>query len=231
MKLVKSIFFLLFVNITANAQIQQVNNGRLDELVFYVGTNTIEYDKEAEGSPYLHEAFIPAKINGIEKTQFVRFNAVEGTIELKDNDQILTLSPSYNYTIKLLDGSNKTYETYSFTNYGSITTTSFFEKLYTSEKFSLFLKERIIYSPPKKAKSSYDQDVPGKFKKGNTIFYVTDLDGNSDALFEISKKKKNRSNLFKDQSKLVENFIKKEALKMNKKEDLIALLNFYFKNQ
>ncbi len=228
MKLIHYIFIILFAGTSAYAQIQQVNNGRLDELVFYVGTNTTEYDTEAEGSRYLNEEFTPARINNIEGTQFVRFNAVEGTIELKDNDKILTLSQSYVYVIKLLDGSDKTYETHSFTDEDGAITNSFFEKLYTSEKFALFLKERIIYIPAKKAKSSYEQDVPGKFKKGNTIFYVTDLSHQSDLLFEVPKKRKKLSSLFKKHIKPIEKFIKKEGLKTDGEEDIIKIINFYF---
>ena len=229
MKLIQYIPIILFVGTSAYAQIQQVNNGHFDELVFYVGTNTAEYDDEAEGSPYLNEKFIPARINGIEETQFVRFNAVENTIELKDEDKVLTLSKSYDYVIQLLDSSEKRYETHSFINEDGTTGSSYFEKLHSSDKFALFLKERIIYTPSKKAKSSYEQDVPGKFKKGNTIFYVTDLGLTNDSLLEIPKKKKTLSSLFKGKSKSVEKFIKKEKLKMNKKEDIIAILNFFFR--
>lgn len=229
MKIIYQILVLIFVGPSISAQIQQVNNGSLNELVFYVGTNTTEYDKEAEGSRYLDKEFTPAKINNIEETQFVRFNAVENTIELKDKDRVLTLSKSYDYSIKLLNGSDKTFETHSFIDEDGTTTTSFFEKLYTSENFALFLKERIIYIPAKKAKSSFEQDVPGKFKKGNTIFYVTNLEGKSVGLTEIPKKRKNLSKLFGNQTKSIEKFIKKEELKMNKKEDILKVLIFYFK--
>lgn len=48
-------------------------------------------------------------------TYFVRFNAVENNIEFRgENDVIMTLPKSDVYEIKLLDGSNKEYETHSF---------------------------------------------------------------------------------------------------------------------
>lgn len=230
MKKIYLIPVLVFVGSSISAQLQQVNNGSLDELVFYVGTNSIKYDEQALGSRYLDAEFVPARINEIEETQFVRFNAAENTIELKDtDDKVLTLSKSYNYSIKLLNGSEKTYETHSFIDEDGSNVISFFEKLYTSEKFALFLKERIIYIPAKKATSSYEQDVPGKFKKGNTIFYVTDLNRKSQVLFEFPKKKKELSILFEERTKSIQKFIKKEGLKMSKKEDIIAVLNFYFR--
>lgn len=216
----------------ASAQLQQVNNGSIDDLVFFVSTNTKIYDKEAKGSRYLNEEFIPARINTIKEVQLIRFNAVENTIELKDSkDKILILSKSYDYSIKLLDGSNKLYETHSYIDEDGAKAISFFEKIYTTEKYALYLKERIIYKPGKKATSSYEQDLPGKFKKGNTIFYVTDLNPKNTGLIAVSKKKKTLSVLFQKQAKTIDKFIKKEGLKMDKKEDIISILNFYFEKE
>ncbi|MEP3211318.1 MAG: hypothetical protein ABJN95_19185 [Maribacter sp.] len=228
MKLKYLVLVLAVVGTSVSAQIQQVNNGSLNELVFYVGTNKPKYDAEAEGSPYLNEEFAPARINGIEETQFVRFNAVESTIELKDEDKILTLSNAYSYSIKLLNGSDQTYETHSFSNEDGTSGISFFEKLYVSKKFALYQKERIIYTAAKKAKSSYEQDLPAKFKRGRTLFYITDPKLKSTGLLEFPKKKKNLSNLFEKQTKPMEKYIKKEGLKMNSTEDIIKIMNFYY---
>ncbi|MFS4493860.1 hypothetical protein [Maribacter sp. 2308TA10-17] len=231
MKIYVIIAFYL-ISISASAQIQQTNNGSLNELVYYVGTNTKKYDDEAEGLRYLTEQFTPATINGITETQLVRFNVVENTIEIKDeNNKVLTLSQSYDYTVKLLDGSNKTYETHSFIDENGNKSITFFEKLYGNENFRLYLKERIIYIPAKKSTSSYEQDVPGKFKKGNTIFHITDFISNSSILIEVPKKGKKLAILFKDQAKYMEKFIKHEKLKTDQKEDLIKIFNSYFNLQ
>lgn len=224
--------FLLAVFTIAIAEAQIVQNAgteSLYELTFYVKSNNTLYDDEAKGSRYLNEKFVPAKINAVKETQLVRFNVVENTIEIKgENDAILTLSKSYAYSIALLDGSNTTYETHSYITQDGKKEVSFFEKIYTTELYALYLKERIIYNPGKKAKSSYEQDTPGKFLKGNTIFYVADLTSKKEGLLTIPKKKKNLSSIFFDQTKSVEKFIKKEKLKLDKKEDLIEIMNFYF---
>lgn len=228
MKLKYLVLVLVVAGTAVSAQIQQPNNGSLNELVFYVGTNKQKYDDEAEGSPYLNEEFTPARINGIKETQFVRFNAVENTIELKDEDKILTLSNAYSYAIKLLNGTDQTYETHSFIDEDGTNAISFFEKIYVSEKFALYQKERIVYTAAKKAKSSYEQDIPAKFKSGRTLFYITDPTPKSAGLLEFPKKKKNLSRIFKKQTKLIEKYIKKEGLKMNSTADIIKIMNFYF---
>lgn len=228
-------YLLLIFSLTiffASAQLQQVNNGSIDDLVFFVSTNNKIYDKEAKGSRYLNEEFIPARINTIKEVQLIRFNAVENTIEMKDSEnKILTLSKSYDYSIKLLDSSNKLYETHSYINKDGAKAISFFEKIHTTEKYALYVKERVIYIPGKKATSSYEQDIPGKFKKGNTIFYVTNLNPKKKGLIEVPKKKKNLSILFQEQAKTIEKRMKKESLKMDKREDIITILNFYFEKE
>ena len=228
-------YLLIIFSLTTlfvSAQLQQVNNGSIDDLVFFVSTNNKIYDKEAKGSRYLNKEFIPARINTIKEVQLIRFNAVENTIEIKDSeDKILTLSKSYDYSVKLLDGSNKLYETHAYMDEDGVKVISFFEKIHTTEKYTLYLKERIIYVPTKKAKSSYEQDVPGKFKKGNTIFYVTDLNQKNTGLVAVSKKKKALSLLFKEKTKDIEKRIKKEGLKIDKRKDIITILNFYFEKE
>lgn len=228
MKKISLTLFLVLIGSCVFAQIQQLNNGTLNELVFFVGTNNKKYDEDSEGSRYLNESFLPARINDIKETQLVRFNVVENAIEIKDsNGKVLTLSNSYEYSIKFLDGSKKVYETHAFLNENSTTSISFFEKIHATEKFALFLKERIIYIPGKKSTSSYEQDISGKFKKGRTLFYITDLASQSTALLEVPKKRKNLSRLFKKQTKTLEMHMKKKALKLDRKEDLIKIVNFY----
>lgn len=222
-------FLGLLLFYCTSAQIQQVNNGTFNELVFYVSTNTTTFDDEVQGTRYLNDEFAPAKINSIEEVQFVRFNVVENHIELRDNNsKVLTLSKSYDYTIRLLDESGKQYETHSYIDDNGDTANSFFEKIHHSENYALYLKERIIYIPEKKAKSSYEQDIPGEFKKGNTVFYCTDFKRKSDTLLKIPKKRKNLSILFNERTKMVEKFIKKKGLNMSKKDDIIAMLEFFF---
>ncbi len=81
----KIALLLSLLSLSLSGQIHQDRNGDIDELVFYISTVNTEYDK-AEGSRYLNATFVPARINGLTETQFIRFNVVENTIELKKND-------------------------------------------------------------------------------------------------------------------------------------------------
>ena len=67
------LFIMLLVGTSLTAQIQNVQNQTLQDLQYYVNTNNPKYES-AEGSRYLQDDFVPAKINGILKTQLLRFN-------------------------------------------------------------------------------------------------------------------------------------------------------------
>jgi hypothetical protein len=209
-KLIFTVAWLIVTGIFA--QIQQPRNDSFNELVFFVGTNNPEFEK-AEGSRYLNADFVPARVNQIRETQLVRFNVVENAIEVKKgSEQIMTLSTSYKCTITLLDGSDKTYETLSFRDETGSTKTTFFEKIYKADHFSLYLKERIQFIPAKPEKSSYEKAVPAKFVKGNEIFYVIGLESNPKGLTELPKKKKDFLKVLgnSENSKKVEKMIKEK---------------------
>ncbi|MEL6917237.1 MAG: hypothetical protein AAFO99_05845 [Bacteroidota bacterium] len=222
------IVFLIIPASHISAQIVRNTTESFNELVFFVGINNPEYDN-AEGSRYLNEEFVLAKINSISKVQPVRFNLIENSIEIRKEDgTIMSLSQSYDYTIKLVDGSKKEYETKRFKNENGDIKTSFFEKIHATENYALYFKERIRYIPKKPAKSSYDQEVPAKFVKGISKFYMAFSKSESQELIEIPRRKKDFLKTFMDKDGTMEKFLKKEKLKFDKKEDLVKLLDFYF---
>ena len=107
------------------SQIQNQQLSRLSDLEFYVRTNNPSYST-AEGSRYLNEEFLPAKINGIEKTQLLRFNVPDNAVEVKNSkNEIMALTLKKGYTIKIMDGLFKVYETHQYLNKDGKKQTSF----------------------------------------------------------------------------------------------------------
>ena len=220
----------LFIVINIEAQIQNPNNDSFNELVFFVGTNNPLYNN-AEGSRYLGDEFIPAKINDIKETQLLRFNVVENTIEIRKNDgDVLNLSKKHRYVILLLDGSDRQYETLAYKNEKGETETTFFEKIHRNPNFTLYLKERIKYIPAKPERSSYEKAVPAKFIKANNSFYVIGLPSNLKGMTALPRKRKDFLGLFGTYSQTIEKMIKKEKLDIGRREDIVKILEFYFKN-
>lgn len=219
---VLSVVFLM-ISTCLIGQITANNNARLSDLEFFVWKNNPKYDG-AEGSQYLFEYFIPAKINAIKKTYAIRFDAVDNAIEFKDQEgQTKVLSPQKDYTIMLSDGSNRLFKTKNYRNDDKNSGKSFFEELYGGEKFQIYRKERIKFQPLKPARSGYEPEVPAKFIRLNDAFYVHYSNLPSDLLIEIPRKKKRLKTFFGKEYAELEKFSKKNELHFDNADDLIVL--------
>lgn len=216
--------FLFFIVSSLSAQL---NQGFYDDLVFLM-KNTDDRYQGVAGTPYLTKGFIPAKIDNIKETVFLRLNSFENTIELKKPDgDIFILSKSQDYRFKLNE-SQKEYETHAYGGDKGKEDTAFFEKIHDGKMFKLFIKENIKLIPKKIAQSGFEQDTPAKFVKLKDVYYVNDFKSKSSRLIEVPNKKKAVDNVFGDKSKSIQEFIKKQRLRLDNKDDLVQIFNFYF---
>ena len=219
---------ILCSSVLVSAQISQPRNESLNELVYYVGTNTAKYNNTI-GSPYIKEAFSPAKINQLPQIHLVRFNIAENTIEVKKADgTVMSLDKTYQYRIVLQDSTRKIYETRTYLDEKKKVKTTFFEKLHQETAYTLYARERIKYIPGRPEKSSYEPAVPAKFIALEPIYYSTKPSVENVALQMLPKKKKPFLALFKSRAKAVDKYIKKERLRLDKKADIIRILNFLY---
>jgi len=183
-----------------------------------------------EGSPYLDSEFKPAKINEISETKFVRFNAFEGKIEVKEKSGVIVLSDSDSYVITLQDGSNKIYETRNYEDEFGNSQVSFFELLKDHKNYRLYLKQDITLTKAVKAEG-YAKAEPAKFKGPLDTFYVLDFIGNSQKLLPIPYRMKSFLTIFPQKHKALKSFIKEHKLKTRNAEDLIKIFDYYFSDQ
>jgi len=209
-------------------QIQDVPNGSLQDLAFYIGSNNPKY-ANAEGSRYLNDNFIAAKINKISETQWIRFNVVENTVEMKaENDEVRTLSLNQIQKIQLLNGSDIVFEIHHYRDEHGTIQSSFFESISSGKNYTLYRKERIKFVPSIPEKSSYEPAVPARFVKIKTKLYVSGFleEGH---LEEIPTKKKAFLKLFGANATSIQKFIKAEKLQWQNSEALVLILNYHFK--
>jgi hypothetical protein len=213
------------------ARIKAIQNGANTELYFNRTVMAPTYD-EVIGSPYLYEDFIPAKVNDIPSTHFIRFNVYDNSIEYKGDDNVIyALEKSYDYSIELLDGSNKIFVTHSYLDDKKGEQKTFFEKIYNNDNFGLYLKEMIDYTPVKLAKTSFEPNRPAKFSKRKGAYYFQDLKTGSKELLKLAKKEKQFLKQFDTHSDALKKLIKKEKLNIGDKNHLIRILDFYFAQQ
>ena len=189
------------------------------------------YDEEyhsPEGSPYLNKEFAPAKINEIRETKLVRFDAYEGRIEVMANAaQVIILNNSEIFRVSLLDGSDRIFETHGYIDEKGNSKHSFFEKLESRDEFKLYLKEKVKYFKSKKAQA-YKAGEPAQFRKVKGTYYIIDFKSNSGKLIGIPQSKKEFVAFFGKHSKDIKNFMKDNKIKINNKEDLLKVFDFYF---
>jgi hypothetical protein len=217
------LFFLVYTATSA-----QINEGAFDDFIYFVNQNRPAYEG-IEGTPYLSENFIPARINNYKKEIYIKFNVYANNIELKrPNNDIVILSLEKEYKFKLLDGFNTEYEIHDYINEKGVKSKTFFKKVRTGKNFTLFLKENIKFTPKKLATSGFEQNQPAKFTKSKGTFYVAKLEEDARTLVAVPSRKKELSNFFNGKSKSVLEFIKKERLKLDNKEDLVKLFSFYW---
>ena len=190
----------------------------------FISPENRDKPERAEGSPYITEEFVPAKVNGSDKLFAIRYNGSKDLMEVKgDDDKTLLINKYKDYVIKLTDGSNKVYQTVSYEN----GTRGFALSVWIDEgKNGLFIRESVKYSPEKIAQSSYDRDQPPKFSRQKDAFYMRI--GEKGNLVQLPSNKKKFYAAFGNKQKEIQAFVKKEKLKISKKEDLIKIMLFYF---
>ncbi|NNK76939.1 MAG: hypothetical protein HKP42_12860 [Maribacter sp.] len=210
------------------ARVQAIQNGANTELYFNRAVMAPTYN-EVIGSPYLYEDFLPAKVNNIPTTHFIRFNVFDNNIEYKGQDNIIyAMAKSYDYVIELLDGSNRIFETHAYMDEKKGKLSTFFEKIYNDDNFGLYLKEMIDYTPVKLAKTSFEPNRPAKFTKIKGTYYFQNLNTKSKELLKLPKREKLFLKQFDAHDDALKKFIKKEGLSISKEIHLIRILEFYF---
>ncbi|MGB5387050.1 MAG: hypothetical protein WBN20_09725 [Eudoraea sp.] len=224
MKNVILIVSLLVSCITVFGQEQRTYFG---DVYFVPGKYKSIYNSP-EGSPYLNEEFVPAKINNIADTQLVRFDAVLGNVEVMITEsKVVTIENSKPYTISLMDGSNKVYKTLKYADLNGNENNSFFELLDSTLIYKLYLKENKRFFKKVKAQG-YAEEKPAQFKKVKSEFYVTDFKSQSERLLYIPQKLKPFTEFFQEDSKSIKNFIKDNKLNIGDANDLVKIFKFHF---
>jgi len=220
-------FIVVFLVLGLTTQAQQELRNSLGDVYYDSNLYNTKYNAQ-EGTPYLNEVFTPAKIDNISETKLVRFDAVEGRVEILVNDKkVLILDDAESHLITLLDGSNKQYETKKYLTEKGIPKTSFFELVAKNENYTLYLLERIKFYKAVKAQG-YGAPKPAMFKYAKKVYYLTDFKTKSDQLLNIPSKVKNFVALFPGHSKSVKLFIKENTLKIDNEKDLLRIFDFYF---
>nr|WP_319570781.1 hypothetical protein [uncultured Draconibacterium sp.] len=180
-------------------------------------------ESEIEGSPYLIDEFTKGTIYTSQKIQYndipLRYNIYNDEMEFQTpDDQILAIA-----TPEIVEKAVVGEDTFSNIPYefGNKVKRAYFILLIEG-KLSLYARPEVMYQKPKKA-AGYKEPEPAKFIKRPDVFY---LRINQQAAVKIESKK-DLQNFFTDHQKQIQDFIKKNKIKVGKKDKIIELVQYY----
>lgn len=181
------------------------------------------------GSPYLNEEFLPAKVNDYKNPELVRFNAIEGTVEvLISENKVIVLDNSIPYAITLLDN-KKQYFIKKFIDSKENLNSSYFELIDSVNYHKIYLKENKVFQKKVKAQGYADEE-PAKFKKSKDEVFISNFNGQTSNLLKLPETTNKFVKVFDPDSKMIKQFIKDEKLDVSQSKDVVKILKFYYKD-
>lgn len=181
---------------------------------------------EAEGSPYINEAFENVKFKRFgDRIYSARFNANLGDIEVQMNDKLIALNKNQDFEVTFLQ-SNKTYKNFTFNDNGK-TTKQFFVVVFDNSEYALLKKEYIKFRAESLSQTGYDKGKPAAFIREKDVYYFKV----GDDIEELSTRKKKFAAAFPEQTKAIKAYIKNEKLDLEEEGDLIKAFQYVIEIQ
>jgi len=227
----KLVFTWMFVSVACISQAQLGGSSlsiNLDD--FYKRFKNYEYSqKQGEksdilGSPYESDEFVPGSIVTLTKQHYVgipmRFNIFSDQVEFKVPDGgIFAIGlPEIIDSVRIGD---KTFIYYPY-KYSFKIQKGYFKVLTPGSP--ALLQKMNIYLKPAEPPRPYKDPIPPTFVRTPDEFYLA---FSPDAALKITGKRDFLNTLNKNRSEL-EQFIKKNKLKLDKPDDLVKLMEYYF---
>lgn len=172
------------------------------------------------GSPYIYDAFLPAKVNDYKDIVAARFDAYKNQITIQINStKEFYLDKKLGNKIKFINTS-ESYQIF----HDEKDKPEFFKVLKANEKYSLLIRHEVKLNGGQKPKNSYDQYKPASFKRAKDKLYLS-LDNKS--ALKVPSNKKKFYKIFQKKGNKMKEFIKKNKLNIKKQADLLKILEFY----
>lgn len=232
MKTFKILFFQITICVVTlcfvfNLQAQNTAYNQRDNFgQAYFNPNVyLKQFKDFEGSPYLMEDYVLAKINDNKINRLVRFNKYSGKIEVQvAENKAIELPDDKSFEIRLLNGTDRYFKTGKYLSMDGKKEYSFFEKVYDGTGFTLFKKENVRFIKSKEA-GAYSNPKPAKFQNQNPTFLLQKKGSFSDQVVELSNNRKKFLSMFPEKEKeVLKSFIKENKSDLKEKNDMVNIL-------
>jgi len=173
------------------------------------------------GSPYINETYFPAVVEGYDESIELRYNAYTDEMEFEVDETLYALSKN-EYPRVVLGWKKKTPYIYTTYQDGANLVSGFLRIVNEKDKYPLYVKETVSFSPSKKATSGYDSDKPEVYKREKDRFF-TKIENQ---IVEVPLHKKNILKLFPEFQKEIQDFLKSEKVKLNSQDDMVRVFNY-----
>jgi hypothetical protein len=178
--------------------------------------------RDVEGSIYINDELLPAKLSNSEIIYAARYDAYQDEMEIQRDGKLFYLPKTFDVTITFLN-SNKTYQVYSYDDKGTLRA-GYFAMLEKGEKISLLNREKIKFVEEVMPKSGYEKYKPPMLKRESDQFFIG---YKNNTTVPLPKKKDEILALFSSKANEVQSYAKSNKLGFKKSEDLIEIFRFY----
>lgn len=209
---------LLFLSPFLSAQIGEVINYSAHSI--QVKKPKATNGTRSIGSPYIFSNYLVSLVIGHDEIIELKYNAYTDEMEFEHEGQFYNLNKEEYPEVFL--GPQKLKYIYTNYNDGKNSVSGFLRVLDENEKWSIYVKEKVSYTPPAPSKDSYTTEKPEVYKREKDHYFMR----MNDAIFEIPTNKKKFAALFSSKEKEVLNYISSEKLSLNKEVDLVKLSRF-----
>lgn len=182
-------------------------------------TVNIGKKSDVQGSKYINENYILAKIDDSVKDFPLRYNAFDNEFEYRENiSNTIKLDKIYNKIVFV------TGQTFILTPYKDLSGNikqEYIELIQASGN-TLYKSNRIKFIEAKEPVNGYDTAKPAKYVISEPSYIIK----YKDQYFEISKKVKDLETMFPEKATDLKSFIKTNKIKLDKEESLIKLAQY-----
>lgn len=183
---------------------------------------TLNYE-EIEGNAYLNEKLIEGYVkfvNGDTIAAYMRYNIYEDGIEYLDGENIFLIDNVNQLDHVYIGSDNFVYLEYQFGNE--------YNEGYLIEKVSgnckLYLKPVVKFEEAEAPLTGYHQAQPPTFQRRPSQWYVSKNNG---PVSQIDLTKSDLKKIFGNQFYTLDDFKKREKLKLRNEEDVVTLFEYF----
>ncbi|MBW7675634.1 hypothetical protein [Chryseobacterium chendengshani] len=176
-------------------------------------------DPKILGTPFLTESYIDAEIVNVKISVKAKYNAFKDEIEVLKEDKgfIISKIPEYK-TVRFIQ-SNEFLEFVSYYDEKGDQKQGYLFQIFKKGNLTLYRQEKIILEPGRAATSSYDSDVPSRYKIQTPKYFITNDNGK---IVQFPTNKKKVLEMFPSKKVQIEEYIKLKKPNFSKIDAIIS---------